>query len=245
MTKFFLRLFALVAVAVSARAELPIIAKARAYLGPEATLNAVKSVHFIGTLVPAGSQEKETSKVEIIFQAPYQERIEATSPKGVEITALDGYDGWQHAQAGDDRTKQRTTLLGAAQVKRLRANAWQSLAFYRGLEREGGEVIDRGDATMDGIACRKVDFVHAKDIVFTRYFDKATGRLVLTETESGGTIREQGELFAGGIRFPKSITTVSKIPGGTSQAFTVTFSSVTVNEKIPASQFVAPILPDN
>lgn len=245
MIKFFLRFLTLVAVAVSARAELPIIAKARAYLGTEEALNAVKSLHFVGAVVPVDPADKGSSKLEIFFQAPYRQRVEATSAQGVEITALDGYDGWQHAQAADDRTKERTTLLGPAQVKRLRANAWQSLAFYRGLERTGGEVIDQGDATVDGVACRKVAFVHAKDIIFTRYFDKATGRLVLTETESGGTIREQGEIFVSGVRFPKSITTVSKIPDGPTQAFTVTFSSITVNEKIPDEKFIVPILPGN
>lgn len=245
MTKFLLRFLALVAIAISARAELPIIAKARAYLGTEDALNRVQSIHYVGTLVSADATDKGTSQVEIFYQAPYQQRIEATSAKGTEITALDGYDGWQHAQAGNDPAKQRTTLLGPAQVKRLRANAWENLAFFRGIERAGGEVIDHGDATIQGVACRKVVFVHAKDIAFTRYFEKATGRLVLTETETGGTIREEGEIFANGIRFPKAITTDSKIPGGDSQKFTITFSSVTVNEKIPDSKFVAPILPSD
>lgn len=246
MTKSLLRLFVPAALVLSvlcasARAELPIIAKARAYLGPEAALNAVTSLHFYGTLTPIDPVGKGEAKLEITFQAPYQQRIESSSAEGTETTALDGFDGWQRAVDGKDASKQRMSLLGAAQVRRLRANAWQSLAFYRGLEKEGGEVIDQGDATIDGIACRKVAFVHAKDIIFTRFFDKATGRLVLTETESGGTIREEGEIIVNGIRFPKSITSDSRIPGGVSQKFKVTFNKVIVNEKIPASEFALPM----
>ena len=41
------------ALAVAAHAEPAIIAKARAFLGAESALDAVKSVHYIGTLVTA------------------------------------------------------------------------------------------------------------------------------------------------------------------------------------------------
>ncbi len=239
---FFPALLSLVVFAVSARAELPIIAKARAYLGTEAALKAVKSIHYLGALTAADPADKTQVAIEIIFQAPFRQRITATSGKGVEITALDNYDAWQRTQEPKDPARWSLQLLGKDQIKRLRANTWQNLAFFRGIEREGGKVVDQGAVTLDGVACRKIAFMHSDAIVFTRYFDQATGRLVLTETESGGSIREQGEIMVNGVRFPKTITNTSKLPDGGTQQINITFSKITLNETFPDSLFAIPSL---
>jgi hypothetical protein len=244
--RFLLATGAALALAVVPRAAEPaIIAKARAYVGPEAVLNAVKSIHFVGTLVTSNTIDPnaaERAAVEIYFQAPEQQRIQATSTKSIEVTALDGYDAWQRQQDAADSTKWQVKLLGADQIKRLRANTWETLGFYRGIEGHGGHIEDQGPVTMDGIACQKLAFVYAPNIIFYRYLDLATGHLVSTETESGTTIHEQGELMAGGIRFPKTIVTVSKNNAGQAQTIVLTFEKVTVNETFPARQFAVPAL---
>ena len=248
ITKFF-RFFALCAapfaLAVAARAEPAIVAKARAFLGAEAALDAVKSVHYVGTLVtadPSDPAKQTRASVEIVFQKPGQQRINITYDKAIEQTALDSYDAWQRQQDASDANKWRQTLLSAEQIKRLRANTLENLTFFRGVERQGGRVDDQGPVTIDGIACQKIAFIHAPNIVFTRYFDVATGRLVLTETESGGAIREQGDMTVSGVRFPKTIITVTKTPAGKTQTVTITFDKVTVNETFPASFFAVPAL---
>jgi hypothetical protein len=226
-------------------AELPIIAKARAFVGSEAALEGVTSVHYQGTLVttdPADPSKQTRAAMEIIFQKPEQQRITATSDKTVEITALDGYDGWQRIQDASDPTKWRQTLLGSEQIKRLRANTWENLAFFRGIERIGGHIEDQGTQTIDGTTCQKIAFIHAPSIVFYRYFDVATGRLVFTETETGGTIREQGEMVVQGIRFPRSIITATKNAKGETVTVTINFEKITLNEPIPASVFAVPML---
>jgi outer membrane lipoprotein-sorting protein len=234
------------ALAVTARAAEPaIIAKARAYVGSEAALNGVKSIHFIGTLVtadPADPAKQTRAALEIYFQKPEQQRIMATSDKSIEVTALDGYDGWQRVQDPADATKWQVKLLGADQIKRLRANTWENLAFFRGLERQGGSVEEQGTATVDGVACVKLAFIHAPAIVFYRFFDPATGRLVYTETEAGGSIREHGEMMVNGLRFPKSIVTVTKNGASQTQTVTITFEKITVNETVAASLFAVPML---
>jgi outer membrane lipoprotein-sorting protein len=235
-------LLAFSAFTLPSRAELPIIAKARAFLGSESALNAVKSVHYLGVLTSADPTDKTQVSIEIIFQAPYQQRIEAKSGNNLEITSLDNYDAWQRAQDPNDPTRWKLTLLGKEELKRLRANTWQNLAFFRGIERAGGKVIDQGDATVEGIVCRKVAFVHDDDIVFYRYFEQATGRLVLTETESGGSIREKGEIVVNGVRFPKTIINTSKHDATSTQTITINFSQITVNETFPDSVFAIPSL---
>ena len=85
------------AAAVAAHAEHPMVAKARAYLGPESALNAVKSVHYVGSVLapnPADPAKLVPVSLDIIFQAPYRQRTVRTIATMVDTSALDGYDGW-------------------------------------------------------------------------------------------------------------------------------------------------------
>ena len=92
------------------------------------------------------------------------------------------------------------------------------------------------DATIDGIVCAKISFIHSDNIVFHRYFDKGTGRLVKTETANGGEIREEGVLKVDGIRFPKKI--INK--ASTGQVTTIVFDEIVLNESFPPSHFAVP-----
>lgn len=226
-------------------AELPILAKARARLGPDAALDGLKSIRYVSTLTttdPKDPTKEITAAVEMIFDRPDRQRITATYLDYVETTALDSYEAWTRVQDPKDASRWRLTLLDAEQVKRLRANTWQSLAYFRGIERIGGRVEDQGTANVDGVACQKVAFIHEPRIIFYRYFDPATGRLVLTETESGASVREEGEMMAGGIRFPKAIITVVK-SGDRTQKVTVRHEKVFLNENFPAETFRVPAVP--
>jgi len=221
-----------------------VIARARAGVGKESALTALKSLHYTGELTTA-STEKGVSQpvkvaIEIIFQAPYRQRIVATSDKKIEITALDDYEGWQREQDPSDSTRWRMALLSIDQIKRLRANTWENLAFFSGIEQRHGQVNDLGKATVSGKPCRKLAFDHGDGIVFTRYFDDVTGRLVLTETENGITIREQDETVVDGIRFPRKIISTSKLPDGTERTVTIVFDKITINETFADSLFTVP-----
>jgi len=168
--------------------------------------------------------------------------VQATSATRIEVTALDGYDGWQRVQDPADTTRWQQSLLGTEQIKRLRANTWENLSFFRGIESVGGRVEDQGQVTFEGIPCQKLAFVHAPNIIFFRYFELATGRLVYSETENGSSIREQGEVRVNGIRFPKSMTNTTKNAAGQVRSYTITFDKITVNEALPTSHFAVPAL---
>jgi outer membrane lipoprotein-sorting protein len=233
----FAALFAAVSAPLGAQTAEEWIAKARTFLGGDQALNAVKSIHFTGTL-EAGEQRLPT---DIVFQKPYQQRITVTGPKVIETTALDGYDAWQKRTNPENTGQWQVTLLDATQVKRLRTNTLENLSFYSTREMPGCEVKVSGEATVDGRACVKLTFAHASSVVFIRYFDKATGQLVKTETENGGEIREEGEMFANGVRFPKRV--INKAPNGNVTA--ITFDTVRVNEAFPADLFAVPSLQTN
>lgn len=224
-------------------AEPAIIAKARTFLGTEAALTAVKSVRYSGTVVTtlSGDATKSTREsVEIIVQKPDQQRVTATSDKTIEINGLDGYEGWQRVQDSGNPKNWRQVIFKPDVLKRIRAQARENLMFFGGLERSGGTYEDLGAQTVDQIACRKISFVHGPGIVFHRYFDVATGRLVQTETDDGTTTREQGELVVNGVRFPKAMTITAKLADGQSKTTVITFDKITVNESFPAAMFAVP-----
>jgi hypothetical protein len=221
-----------------------VLATARAYLGSEAALNGLRSVHFTGTLetmetTPEGPRPVKAG-LEIYFQKPYQQRIELTMGNRVEVTALDEYEGWQRVQDADEPQAGRLVLLRKEQIRRLRANTWENLSFYRGLDQAGGEVQDLGSVELEGRRVRKVAFTHGPAIVFFRYFDEASGRLLLTETEKQGSIREEGEILAGGIRFPAKIITTNKLPDGGIREVVVSFERIEVNLDLPDALFAVP-----
>ena len=223
--------------AVSADVE-STIAKARGYVGPEPALEKVRSVHFVGTLITDNNQKVA---IEIIFQKPYQQRIVTTSSEKTEITALDGYEGWQRIEDLKDRSRWRMKLLTKDQVTRLRANTWENLAFFRGLESKGGRVEALGDAVIEGRSVHKLSFIHSTGSIFTRYFDADSGKLVLTETEQGGKIREEGEILVEGLRFPQKIVTTTVGEGGRERSVTILFERVTVNENFASTDFAVPL----
>ncbi len=241
------RLFLLLAVGgitLSAQTDV-MLRKARAYLGSDSALNAVKSVHYAGKLktsVISANGEEATAEADILitFAKPYFQRIEIVAPDKQEITALDDYEAWQRIQNSENQAQWRMTILDAPQVRRLRANTWENLNFFGDITAIGGEVEDMGLVDMDGKKLHKIAYIHSPAVIFYRFFDPATGRLVLSQTDAGAEIRETGENRVAGVRFPGKVITTSTRPDGAKQVVEVTFDTVKVNEAIDRSKFRMP-----
>jgi hypothetical protein len=214
------------------------ITRARARLGSESALQGMTSIRFVGTIEVDGANARA---MDIIFQKPLQQRITLTGPELVEIIALDDYDGWQKRINPKNPTQWQLTLLDGPQIKRLRAQAWDNLNFLRNIDRLRGTVKIGGEEKVDGLDCVKLVFTYYESIVLTRYYDKATARLVKTETETGVEIREEGEMSTQGIRFPRKVSNRDK----SGKVVTMTFEKVILNEVYPAGEFAVPVLPAN
>ena len=230
------------------RAEEPaIIAKARAYLGPESALTQVHSLHFVCRVIrinpdyPDDLTRAAVSPADIYFEKPSRERIAIRGDKQFVETVVDGYDGWQRKTALGSPPGVQLAFVGPALLENLQADAWENLYFYRGIETVGGSVEDRGPATIDGVACEEVVFTHSPGIIYFRYFDLATGRLVFTRTTGGAEIREKGEIVSGHIRFPQSIVIAQKNGDGRLETSTYSFDKILVNEALPDSLFAVPL----
>ena len=229
-----------------------IIAKARAYLGSEAALDAIRSIHYAGTFDSEETVKDKDGKdvtrpfkatVDLIFQKPYRQRVVLVSYKGTEITALDNYEAWQCLQQPGEVSVKNLILFGKDQIKERRANVWENLAFYRGIERRGGHVDDLGPVTIDGHPCEKLAFVHDTGIVFYRYIDTSTGQLILTELGNGDRIRQEGEIVVDGVRFPKKLTNITKDPAtGKEYTAVITLDKITLNQTFPESLFAVPLV---
>jgi hypothetical protein len=225
----------------AARAEPAVLGLARAYLGPESTLDGIQSIHFVGSLVwsDGGNSGKPpvSASLDMIFAKPLRQHLVDRREKVTRTTVLDGYDAWDFDQSNADPAKHRLTWLSVGDIKTLRANTWENLYYYK--VPEGGQVEDKGPATIDDIACERVDFTHGPGIVYERYFDRDTGRLVLT-VRGPESIRESGELRADGIRFAKTIVSTTKTASGKVVVTTVTFDSVKLNEPLAPDLFSVP-----
>ncbi|ATC63835.1 hypothetical protein CMV30_07680 [Nibricoccus aquaticus] len=225
-----------------------LLAKARAYLGGDAALDAINSIHYFGSIemteTPAGATNPGKSSIEIIFQKPCQHRLVVSSEKSVDITGLDNYFGWRRVEpVATGGARVQNVGLGKEQIKRLRANTWENLYFWRGIEQHGGAIMDKGETELDGVKCRKLVMSYGPGIEFVRYFEIATGRLLLTETLPVGVIREEGEIMVAGVRFPrKLIATAAAGADGKTRVITITFDRIALNETFPASTFEQPLI---
>ena len=245
--KSIVRLFLLLLVssfALSAQTDAT-LQKARAYLGSEAALSAVKSVHYQGKLTTivtdaAGEEIKAEAEIRITFAKPYYQRIEILATDKREITALDDYEAWQRIQNPENEAQWRLTILDAPQVRRLRANTWENLNFFNDITKIGGKIEDLGRVNIDGRSLHKIAFIHSPEVVFFRFFDPASGELVFSETDAGAIIRETGANRVAGVKFPAQVETTSMRPDGGKQVVSVTFDSVKVNEGINRADFRMP-----
>jgi hypothetical protein len=226
---------------LAVRSEPAVVGLARAYLGPESTLASLKSIHFIGALDRVDATPGALtihSDLDMFFEKPLRQHLVVHASKVTMTTVLDGYSGWDWLQDNSDPAKHRLIWLQLPDLRTLRANTWENLNYYR--SPDGGTVEDKGPTTVDGVDCERVDFDHGSGIVYQRFFDRDTGRLVSTVLGQE-SFRENGEMRVEGIRFPKSIISTFKGPKG-SFTETATFTQIILNETMPDSMFAAPVV---
>jgi len=228
--------------ASTAAGEPAVIGMARAFLGPDSTLDGIQTIHFVGMLDRVDPNQPKDATVhatlDLVFSKPLRQRLVIRTDKTTVTTVLDGYDAWDFMESNTDPTRAQIKWLSATDIKVLRANTWESLYFYRGLQ-DGGVVEDKGTTTIDSVACERVDFNHGSGGVYERFFDRDTGRLVMT-VRGPESIRESGEIRVDGLHFPKAIVSVTKTASGKELVSTVTFTRVTLNEPLDAGAFAAP-----
>ncbi len=234
-----------VAGACGAEAAEAVITRARAFLGDERALSEIRSLRYRGTIEfkdENGAVVPDASgSLELILQRPQQQRMVRTNARLRETIALDDLTGWMRVESLDQPGRSRLKILELGELRRLQANTFENLAFYRGHEQRGGSVELRGVQTIDGREADSVAFNHPHGITFIRHFDQQTGRLLLTEMSFGGSVREEGELVVAGVLFPRRMHTSSRTRDGKPYSVTVTIEEVEVNKTYGSELFEAPL----
>lgn len=211
-----------------------IISRARDFLGGDEALDKVKSLRLTGSVLLA---DGTSGDLELIVQKSVQQRLTLTIGNTREITALSGYDAWRRVETLDDPPKWEIMLLEPDRIRELRAQFWENIGFFHGIEKIGGRLEMRGEEMVDEVPCVKVAFIHGKGLEFLRYFNKETGQLMFTKGIGGEIIRESGSIMKKGIRFPKELERT-----GVGPKSIVIFSDVFVNEKFDNELFEVPLM---
>jgi len=217
------------------------LARAREYVGGERALAAVTSLRYVGRMelseADEGQPRQVSGTIELIFQKPGQQRITQVIGKVKDVIGLANGEAWRRREEVGNPLRAQVAIMNLRQLRRIQAEAFENLSFFRGAETQGGRIELRGEARIDGHEAVKVAFVYPGAVTFVRSFDKKTGRLLQTETDDGAVVREEGDLVVNGIHFPQRLVSLSKSQAGGQVTSTISFDQIVVNEKFDPALF--------
>jgi len=212
-----------------------ILSKARQYLGGDEALDRIQSIAYEGVFETG---EGVSGDMTIVFQKPLQQRVEIIRGELGEVTALNDLDAWRKVYHRTERDNWSLTILDVPQIRELQANTLENLYFFRGIHRQFGRIEHRGRTQVDGRDAVELVFNYGRGILFFRFFDIETGRLLMTRTHQGAELRETGEQRIEGVLFPEQIT----MTRDGELLNTIRFVSIRLNEQFPDSLFEIPSL---
>lgn len=217
-----------------------ILAKARDYLGGDAPLRAVDTIQFQGTFMTHASGG--TGEILIYLKKPFKQRLDVIRAHDgiIETTAINDIDGWSRRANEKDADDWTIRILSMAELKRMRANTFDNLNFYSGIEKLGGNIINKGIVKKDGKDAYLLHFKYDKVIHYERYFDINTGKLHATINDKGIEIIDVDEFIVEGIRFPREQI---RIEDGKNKD-TLTFTKIIINAPLADKLFELPSLRD-
>ena len=213
-----------------------IIAKARDYLGSDDKLRGIRTIQYSGVFEsPANG---DTGYISIYLRKPLMQRMVVVNGVVTETTAINDFDGWKSRTNKNDPDGWAMFILNLSEMKRMRANTWENLNFFEGIEHLKGRIINKGKLRKDSRDAHLLVFEYDDDIYYERYFDAKTGELISTINDKGVEIKEVGEILENGIRFPEKVITL--VDGEVINQ--VTFHEILLNEELDESIFDFPSL---
>ncbi len=233
-----------------------IITRARATVGSEATLDAVKTLSFEAEV----SDEKGApfAKISLRYKKPYfcreivrrtmtqessddfyypEEKVERPAPKTFDveiITISDGYVGVRIVRNLTENTR-NISYLSPQDVLLRRDLVDANLGFYRSLDATRGKTTFAGTQTLaDGKKQNKVRYEYSGGLTLVRAFDDATGALVSTQNGEELAFETGEKLVTGGLTFLDGSKNCD-LDGNAKNSFH--FTKILVNEDIPDAEF--------
>ncbi|MGE9295009.1 MAG: hypothetical protein ACQKBV_01785 [Puniceicoccales bacterium] len=221
---------------LSAEPVAEFLKKARAQLGSESALKGVESLQYAGEVMsPTG---EKISELKLVFDKPDRQLLREDRNDEIHQTAVNGFEGYLLSYNKTDPANKVLRVLPPAQTKRLMANAVENLNFFNGpMQLRGAEIVDGGMVDYKGQTVRKVLFKYPLGLVYERYFDPNSGKLLATVSSDGLTMVERKSLQSGGIKFPKVVDTYD---AEGNLVRTVEFTEIVVNGTIEPGAFDFP-----
>ena len=211
-----------------------VIAKAREYLGGDEKLESISTILYKGVFESPISGN--SGYISILLKKPLMQRMEVLNGSVTEITAINDFEGWKRSVDNTNPNDWSFVILNLSELKRMRANTWENLNFFTGIEHLMGRVINKGPTHKDGRKAYLLIFEYDKGLYYERYFDIETGELISTINNNGVEIKEVGEIMVDGVRFPEKVITL--VDGEVANI--VTFVDVLLNEEMDESLFDVP-----
>lgn len=231
-------LISLCSIVSSLQAEMSsdeIIDKVRQYLGGDEKLRAIQTLHYIGSFESISSNE--SGRIEIYLSRPMKQRVDVQTDKLHQVSVWNDYEGWiTHTNKSTEQIN--LTFKNIDELKRGRAETWENLNFFSGIETMFGKVINKGLVKKDGRDAYLLVFRYDENIYYDRYFDPETFAIIATVTSDGEEVKELGEMIVNGIRFPR---TVVRLKNGEIIS-TISFDQIYVNSELDPDLFEFPNL---
>ncbi|MGJ3243184.1 MAG: hypothetical protein ACFE0O_09545 [Opitutales bacterium] len=212
-----------------------VIRLAREHVGPEGRLNAIEALRYQGRV--EGTADGLKGTLVMTLKRPLKQCVEMRMESADihEITATNGYEGYMtRTRISTGETQIR--VLPPDTVRKMMINTWENLNFFAFPRSRYGQVHYQGKETVRGREAHVLKYVYPNGQYFRRFVDAETGDLLLTVTEGNLEIIETGDLWADGLRFPRTITTWKE----GRVLHTVHFEKVQVNPEVKDSLFEFP-----
>ncbi len=214
------------------------IAKARAYLGSEASLQAVQTLRYTGVIVVASG---DSGTVDIVFKKPSSQQIISAVSGMKEVSTLKRTEAWQKLERHDEPGSWTLNFYEAEDILRMQANVRDQFDFMAPPSTRTGKVHFVGEHEIDGRKTRALRYDHGRSRFFVHFVDIETGRVLRSVNDLGMVFMKTGERIVEGIRFPEKVVTRFRTPLGV-ETLEVSYSKITVNEKIDDAIFDMPLL---
>lgn len=207
--------------------------QARRYFGNESALESVKSIHFSGYVIAEDSREK--AELNFVLQKPYLSWMQIKRGNVEEVVVANKIEGFvvrKHLESG----KSRVEVLPAKAAARLNNMAWFRLHFFDLPQKRFGKAKSEGLVDMEGRLCNKVKVNFPGEAWAAFYFDKDTGRHLVTHSDNGLRLVKTGEIIVNGIRFPQKVTVFEQ----GREVRRMIFEKIAVNQAVDSRIFEFP-----
>lgn len=212
-----------------------LIQMAREHLGGNERLEGVVSLKYTGRI--DSPDRDRAGRIALYLKKPLKQRIEIETESGtVEVTAVNGYEGWILSRGIDERLSE-VKVMDPQNLNRMLVSTWENLNFFARPVAHHGKIHFKGKTEYRGRPVYELHVVYpGGKPTYIRFFDRQTGELVGSKTDDGLEFIESGMIQVDGIQFPRKIEALR----GERRVHLITFEEIEVNPELDDGLFEFP-----